>query len=510
LRFFRPNCERANRFWCCFKDGQRVSDCRIQCRVVHGEFSWAHSPGVKKEEILLREIVARENRRTPGVSAYVQRHDSYAAVCDLAELGLWAIVRPVADQVDPNGSSSQSAVVARRAVLGFTTADKWNNQESTMIITFGQLRFVSGIVLVCTLHAAAAPPQAFPDGKLPNDRRLGKLRTTDDSTFPMQSVASADAWPARRTAIRRRILVAAGLHPMPKRSPLNADVHGKVERDEYTIERVILESFPGHYVTGSLYRPKTPPAGGKLAAVLCPHGHWKLGRFDDRGAKVAADEIRSGAERFEAAARHVIQARCVQLARMGCAVFVYDMEGYADSVQLDHRAGPRSKAANQTGYLLHSPRAELQGYTPFGLQTWNSIRALDFISSLEYVDPDRIAATGGSSGGTQSMILGAIDHRIAASMPAVMVSSGGQGGCTCENAQFLRIGQGNVDIAAATAPRPLGLICANDWTKALKSDGHPQLKALYEMLGHPDHYEAHFHFEFGRDSGFRTRQMRDV
>jgi len=345
-----------------------------------------------------------------------------------------------------------------------------------------------------------------PQQERPDDRRLGTLHSTDDSEFPMQPMTDATAWPAHREEIRTRILVAAGLHPLPKRTPLGAVVHGKVEREEYTVERVIFESFPGHYVTGSLYRPKAP-AAGKRPAVLSPYGHWKEGRFHDHGLEQVRKEIAGGAERFEVGGRHVIQARCVQLARMGCVVFVYDMEGFADSVQFaDHWTGPRPDDSDPAGYPLLSPRAELHGQTPFGLQTWNSIRALDFVCSLEDVDPDRIAVTGASGGGTQSMILGAVDDRIAASMPAVMVSSAGQGGCTCENAQYLRIGQGNVDIAAATAPRPLGLICANDWTRALKADGHPQLKALYKLLGCPDRYEAHFHFEFRHNYNAVNRQ----
>ncbi len=353
---------------------------------------------------------------------------------------------------------------------------------------------------------AEAPAEVAPVRQRPDDRRLGKLRSTDDSTFPMQPVTDAAAWPARREEIRRRILVAAGLHPMPERTPLNAIVHGKVERDEYTVERVIFESFPGHYVTGSLYRPKGG-AVSKAPAVLSPHGHWKEGRFHDHGIELVRKEIAAGAERFEVGGRHVIQARCVQLARMGCVVFVYDMEGFADSVQFaGHSTGPRPDDADPAGYPLLSPRAELHGQTPFGLQTWNSIRALDFLCSIEDVDTGRIAVTGASGGGTQSMILGAIDDRIAASMPAVMVSSAAQGGCTCENAQYLRIGQGNVDIAAATAPRPLGLICADDWTKPLKESGHPELEALYKMLGHPDRYEAHFHFEFRHNFNAVNRQ----
>ncbi|MCX6996935.1 MAG: acetylxylan esterase [Kiritimatiellaeota bacterium] len=380
--------------------------------------------------------------------------------------------------------------------------------------------FILGIALIrgaTVLSSAAAervvvPPPNTTAGiqwdaaePKPDDRRLGKLRTTDDSTFPMRPVTRAEAWPARRDDIRTRVLVAAGLHPLPKRSPLNAIVYGQVERDDYTVERVIFESFPGHFVTGSLYRPKSP-ATSRRPAVLNPYGHWKGGRFHDRGAEGVRQEIAAGAERFESGGRHLIQARCVQLARMGCVALVYDMEGFADSVQLEHAAGPRRDDAGKPGYLLFSPQAELHGQTMFGLQTWNSIRALDFLGTLNDVDPRRIGVTGASGGGTQAMILGAVDDRIAAAFPAVMVSAAAQGGCTCENAPYLRINQGNIDIAAALAPRPLGLICANDWTKALESKGHPDLKALYTLLQHPGDYEAHFHLQFPHNYNAVNRQ----
>jgi hypothetical protein len=353
--------------------------------------------------------------------------------------------------------------------------------------------------------SAAEIPRAFPDGQKPNDVRLGPLRTLDGSYFPMRPVAKAEDWPARRAAIRTRVLVAAGLHPLPERCPLHAIIHGKVERDDYTVERVIFESFPGHYVTGSLYRPKSPGTE-KCPAVLCPYGHWEGGRFQDEGADGVRRQIATRAEKFERGGRHIIQARCVQLARMGCVAFVYDMEGMADSVQLPHRPGVRTDQPGKDGYLLFSPMAELHGQTMFGLQTWNSIRALDFIESLSDVDSKRIGVTGESGGGTQSMILGAIDDRIAACFPVVMVSTAMQGGCTCENATYLRINQGNIDIAAAVAPRPLGLIAADDWTKELQTKGYPDLAALYKMLGCSDRFEADFHLQFPHNYNAVNRQ----
>jgi hypothetical protein len=166
------------------------------------------------------------------------------------------------------------------------------------------------------------------------------------------------------------------------------------------------------------------------------------------------------------------------------------MLGYADSVQFpEHRHGAKAR-----GFV--SAEAELNLVSYFGLQTWNSERVLDFISGLPDVDGTRIGCTGASGGGTQTMMITGIDDRIVAAFPCVMVSTAMQGGCTCENAHYLRINQGNIDIAALTAPRPLGMTAADDWTKELETKGFPDLKNLYAMLGVPDRVEAHFNIKF--------------
>jgi len=330
-----------------------------------------------------------------------------------------------------------------------------------------------GILVVATLAGRAAEKdltRILKPGSAPADSRLGAPRTLD-SYFPFTPPQSRENWDSRRQAVREQILIATGLWPMPERMPLQPVIHGKIDRDDYTIEKVFFASYPGHYVSGSLYRPKNQT--GKVPGVLCPHGHWANGRFFDGleayGAQRLKAQIQQGAEKTIEGARFPLQARCAQLARMGCVVFHYDMVGTADSHQIGHAAG------------FTDAEADLRLQSAMGLQTFNSIRALDFLLSLPDVDEKRIGVTGASGGGTQTFILCAIDDRPAVAFPAVMVSTAMQGGCICENCSYLRQNTGNVEFAALFAPKPLGMSAANDWTKEIETKGLPELKALYRM-----------------------------
>jgi hypothetical protein len=321
------------------------------------------------------------------------------------------------------------------------------------------------------------------------DPRLERLVNLRTDRFPFTPPVSVEEWEERSEAVRRQVLVAAGLWPMPERPEPKAEVVRKVERDGYTIEAVRLESFPGHYVTGSLYRPATPSETPR-SAVLCPHGHWSQGRFHSFKDDELAEQIKIGAERYEAGGRTPLQARCVTLARIGCVVFLYDMLGYGDSRQISlqaiHAPSEESILTDENAWGFYSTQAELRMQNPLGVQTYNSLCALDWIESLPDVDPKRIGVTGASSGATQTLMLCAVDDRPAVAFPVVMVSTAMQGGCGCENACCLRLGTSNVEFAALMAPRPLGMASADDWTRNTAEDGYPELQKLYKLLGVPD------------------------
>jgi dienelactone hydrolase len=346
-------------------------------------------------------------------------------------------------------------------------------------------RIVALLAFLLSLEIAAAPLRLLPPGDSPPDRRLEPLKDLD-GYFPFYPPPTQEAWLHRSERLRRQLLVALGLWPLPTRSPLNAVIHGRVDQQDYTVEKVYFESAPGFLVTGNLYRPKGKP--GPHPAILSPHGHWDNGRFMDFGSERVQQEIARGSEQFAEGGRSPLQARCVGLARLGCVVFHYDMLGYADSQQIPMAiahgfAKQRPEMNTPVNWGLFSPAAEAHGQSVMGLQTWNSIRALDFLSQLPDVDPRRIGVTGASGGGTQTFVLCALDPRPALAFPAVMVSTAMQGGCTCENASGLRVGTGNVEIAALFAPKPLGLTTANDWTKEMATKGYPELEQLFRLMG---------------------------
>lgn len=341
--------------------------------------------------------------------------------------------------------------------------------------TLGFISLLAGWFLLDHAVVMGAPDESATNRFVP--KTLNTLRE-----FP--AVASRAEWSRRAESIRERVLVSCGLWPMPEKTPLQPKIFGRIERDGYSVEKVYFQSWPGFYVAGNLYRP-LGKGSGPFPAILSPHGHWPGGRLVDNTNCSSA-------------------ARCIGFARLGMVAFSYDMVGYNDT----HFAGP---AANPTKFPGHGQFGDaksdlLWNISTMGLQTWDSIRALDFLESLPDVDRRRIACTGESGGGTQTFMLGAIESRLAAQLPAVMVSHSMQGGCTCENAPGLRVEYSNMEIAAAAAPRPQMLIAATgDWTKATPTVEGPAIAGIYRLFNAVDrfHYER---FDFGHNYNRTSRE----
>lgn len=276
-------------------------------------------------------------------------------------------------------------------------------------------------------------------------------------------------WFEHSDSIRKQLRTGMEMNIPPERTPLNPKYRKKQTFDGYSVEAVIFESVPGFYVTGNLYRPTAAAAPRSLAAIVCPHGHWD--KAEDYG-------------RFRAD----MQYRCASFAKMGAVVFSIDMIGYGESQQLDHKY-PKGVA----------------------IQTWNIRRSIDFLLSLPEADPNRVAVTGASGGGTQTFLATALDERIKVAIPVVQVSAHFFGGCMCESGMPIhRTGDkvfSNAEIAAVAAPRPMLIISDGaDWTKNTPNVEFPFIQRVYELYGQGDKVgNAHFSKE-GHDYGKNKRQ----
>ncbi len=316
---------------------------------------------------------------------------------------------------------------------------------------------------------ALADMRVFDQPRAVTDRRALSARHTD-TVFTMPAFGTVEAWESYAEKLRRRILLACGLWPLPERTPLNARVFDRVEHADYTVEKVHFEAWPGFLVTGNLYRPV---GEGPFPGVVCPHGHWEHGRLED-------------------GERGSVPARNITLARMGIVAFTYDMVGYNDSLQFEHGWGGDVE--------------KLWGIHPFAMQLWSSIRAVDFIESLPEVDTERIGCTGASGGGTQTFALTAVDDRVKVAAPVNMISSRMQGGCTCENAPILRLDNSNMEIGALMAPRPLLLVSATgDWTRETPRVEYPAIRSIYALYDAEDKVR-NVHIDAGHNYNLASRE----
>jgi hypothetical protein len=273
-------------------------------------------------------------------------------------------------------------------------------------------------------------------------------------------------WEKRKAAIRAELPGALKLSPLPPRPQSPVILTPKRKYDGYTVENFAIETLPGIYVAGSIYKPAK--SKGKCPVMLNPNGHFGDGRY-------RADQ----------------QLRCAAQARMGIISASWDLFAWGESLLQFDGSLHRLSAANT-------------------IQTLNAIRILDYLLSLKEADATRVGVTGGSGGGSLTMMLAAMDDRITLSVPTVMLSSSFSGGCPCESGMPAHLSGGrtnNVEIAAMFAPKPqLILSDGKDWTADVPTLEYPFLQRVYSFYHAEDHVENDHFADEGHDYGPSKRQ----
>ncbi|MBS1949220.1 MAG: acetylxylan esterase [Bacteroidetes bacterium] len=274
-------------------------------------------------------------------------------------------------------------------------------------------------------------------------------------------------WENRRNDLRSCIMSTLAIKKFPGHIASVPILTKKRIYEDYSVRNFALEVLPGVYICGSVYKPRK--IKGRIPVVFNPNGH-----FD--GARYRPD----------------CQYRAATLARMGMIAVTYDLFGYKCESLLQVDASAHYNSHIQP------------------LQAISAMRIFDFVLSMKEADKNRVAITGASGGGSQAMLMTALDDRIKLSVPVVMMSSWFAGGCPCESGMGIHLcgeGTNNVEIAAMAAPRPQLVISdGEDWTKYFPVDDFPFLQRVYDFYGTSGNVENAFLATEGHDYGASKRQ----
>ncbi len=274
-------------------------------------------------------------------------------------------------------------------------------------------------------------------------------------------------WQSYSDVAREQLQEMLGLLPYPAKSPLRATVTGVVEHDEFTVEKVHFQSVPGLYLTGNLYIPKN--VEGPMPAILYVCGH----------ATVVKDGYNYGAKVH-------YQHHPAWFARHGYVCLILD------TVQLGEIEGIHHGLYRYDRWWWMS-----RGYTPAGVEAWNGIRAIDYLSERPEVDVDRIGVTGRSGGGATTWWIAALDQRVKAAVPVAGITNMNDHvveGCVeghCDCMYIVNYHQWDyAKVAALVAPRHL-LISNTDRDPIFPIDGvFDVFQSVRDVYQHLDVREA--------------------
>lgn len=318
------------------------------------------------------------------------------------------------------------------------------------------------------------PYQRFP--RMVHEYYVATVREIENRASARKAALSTKAEAeAYVTDVRERI--AKAFAPMPSaRTPLNAKVTGILDRDGYTVEKVIFESRPEFYVTANLYLPKERK-GGKVPGVVGSCGHSANGKCEK-----------------------AYQSFAQGLAKLGTACLIFDPIGQGERSQYVDAAGTLLIKGSTTEHNHAGNQMELVGEFLGSWRAWDGIRALDYLLSRPEIDPRHVGITGNSGGGTMSTWLIGLERRWTMGAPACFVTTWRrnlENELPQDNEQCppraLELELDHDDFLAAMAPKPVVILAqSRDYFDARGSEEtYGRLRHLYRLLGAEENVKLH-------------------
>ncbi len=253
-------------------------------------------------------------------------------------------------------------------------------------------------------------------------------------------------WEQRKEEVKKDALKILNLDPFVRGLKADPDIRiGQITKhDGYTTQNFALETLPGLYACGTIYAPTAKLKGkAKRPLIISPAGHWPEARY-------RADQ----------------QYRMATFARMGAVAVDVDIVAWGES---EHQLGIEAHQA------------------PYAMQVqvlWSKVVTDWILATRTDVDVNRMAATGGSGGGTHTLMIALVDGRFSVLAPVVHLVSHFDGGCPCESGRPVALAAGGSAmpelLAAVMAPKPVLTVSdGGDWTHTYPTLEQPYLHRIW-------------------------------
>lgn len=248
--------------------------------------------------------------------------------------------------------------------------------------------------IVFTLVLAAAPgaaSQSIADALarplLDPIQPLIEMQVYTGSRAPqLRTFSDSQSWIQYASTVRSRVLsqvIFRGHAARWRDARTKVEWLDTIEASDYRVRKLRYEAVPGLWVPALLYEPKNLTA--KTAAVLNLNGHEAKGKAEDRW-----------------------QINCINQAKKGLISLKPDWLGTGQLSSIAH------------GQMNQIDLTGTSGVAVFYLAM---SRAIDLLAVYPNVDTNRIAVTGLSGGGWQTIVISSLDTRVALSDPVAGYST---------------------------------------------------------------------------------------